>query len=686
MGESTTMQIERLRFPFLPAVAILAAGVLAGCSTSFVPGPVTLNKTPIGTIQGSVHGGNFPVSGAQIYLFAAGQGGYGTSATSLITSGASGVSCSNPVVAGACYVTTDSNGNFALGGDYTCTEGQQVYMVGVGGNPGLTGTGINNTAIVQMAALAACPASGSLAQAVPYLTLNEVTTVAFGYAMSGFATTAYNVSSDATGKTALANALANANKIVNLQWGQAPTVANGNSNSVNPQSKIYALANVLATCVNTTAASSSQCTNLFKYAATSSGTAATDEANAIFNIAHNQGQNVASLYNLAGSTGPFSPTLSATPADWTIPVVYSGVVSPFGTNTNNQVISGAYNIAFDASGNAWIGDRKKGVVEMTPMGAVTTYNPGFSMVKGIAISPDSTQIWVADYSGGTGGTGALDNMTTGGALKTTLTTDMVGPSAVAVDANGLAFVVNELNGSVVAVSSTNTFMAYSGTVAVTTPAWISLDQNGNLWLPSTTTNQVVGQVPLNYAGNSGNFKGFGTPSTIAADYSYGVAVDSNNNMWFATNAITGTGAPNNENLDEIVATTNKNGNQITYTLGPSEPGYGWNGGGLGIPYKITIDGGNNVWMANEYYQTVSEWSQTQGKWLGVPGTQGGILGVGAVDGKGYNNGSTGTTLSATPDPSGNLWTANTDGTVTELLGLATPTASPIYPGVLGTMP
>lgn len=682
------MQIQRLRFPFLPAVAILAAGVLAGCSTSFVPGPVTLNKTPIGTIQGNVHGGNFPVSGAQIYLLAAGQGGYGTSATSLITAGRSGVSCTSPEapITGACYVTTDSNGNFALTGDYTCTEGQQVYMVGVGGNPGLTGTGINNTAIVQMAALAACPASGSLAQAVPYLTLNEVTTVAFGYAMSGFATTAYNVSSDATGETALANALANANKIVNLQWGQAPTVANGNSSSVNPQSKIYALANVLATCVNTTSASSSQCTNLFKYAATSSGTVATDEANAIFNIAHNQGQNITNLYNLAGSTGPFSPTLSAAPADWTIPVVYSGVVSAFGTNTNNQVISGAYNIAFDASGNAWIGDRKKGVVEMTPMGTVTTYNPGFSMVKGIAVSPDSTQIWVADYSGGTGGTGALDNMTTGGALKTTLTTDIDGPSAVAVDANGLAFVVNELNGSVVAVSSTNTFMAYSGPVAVTTPAWISLDQNNNAWLPSTTTNQVVGQVPLNYAGNSGNFKGFGTATTIAADYSYGVAVDSNNNMWFATDTITSGGAPNNESLDEIVATTNKNGNQMTYTLGPSEPGYGWNGGGLGIPYKITIDGGNNVWMANEYYQTVSEWSQTQGKWLGVPGTQGGILGVGAVDGMGYNNGSTGTTLSATPDPSGNLWTANTDGTVTELLGLATPTASPIYPGVLGTMP
>ena len=45
---------------------------------------------------------------------------------------------------------------------------------------------------------------------------------------------------------------------------------------------------------------SSQCTQLFSLAKTSSGTAATDEANAIFNIVHNQAQNVAAIWNLGG--------------------------------------------------------------------------------------------------------------------------------------------------------------------------------------------------------------------------------------------------------------------------------------------------------------------------------------------------------------------------------------------------
>ena len=58
------------------------------------------------------------------------------------------------------------------------------------------------------------------------------------------------------------------------------------------------------------------------------------------------------------------------------------------------------------------------------------------------------------------------------------------------------------------------------------------------------------------------------------------------------------------------------------------------------------------------------------------------VGTGEVDARGFSDGTTSAgTLSATPDNSGNLWTANTDGSVTQLLGLATPTANPIYPGV-----
>ena len=74
------------------------------------------------------------------------------------------------------------------------------------------------------------------------------------------------------------------------------------------------------------------------------------------------------------TTPEFSPTLSAMPKDWTMPIIYNELVSQPGTDGNNQIISGPYNIAFDANGNAWIGDRVKGVVEVGPQGVAHTFN------------------------------------------------------------------------------------------------------------------------------------------------------------------------------------------------------------------------------------------------------------------------------------------------------------------------
>src|SRR5579875_1846249 len=175
-GYGVVMRTNKLLVVSSALVLSAAAGLLIGCSSNFVPAPVEPAKVPIGNIQGMVHGGNLPVSGAHIYLYAASTSGYGTAANSLINASGSNVFEDGN---GNYYVVTDANGNFALGtsqgNDYTCTAGQLVYMVAVGGNPGLSGT-VNNANIVQMAALGQCPSSGSLAAQVPYLTINEVTT------------------------------------------------------------------------------------------------------------------------------------------------------------------------------------------------------------------------------------------------------------------------------------------------------------------------------------------------------------------------------------------------------------------------------------------------------------------------------------------------------------------------------
>ena len=257
--------------------------------------------------------------GAHIYLFAAGTGGYGTSPTSLISSTAPNAFEDGN---GNYYVVTDGSGNFALGGDYTCTEGTQVYMVAYGGNPGMTGT-VNNTAIVQMAGLGQCPAAGNLAAQVPYLVINEVTTVAFAYAMGGFGSMRVehleqcgelagfgdgdcerdgecqqhreSVARDGAGR--------NERQREQRQSADEDQCAGQYSCDLREHVERELVA----------------CTNLFNAAKSSAGVPATDEANAIFNIVHNPANtstnttHVNAIWNLTPTTPVFSPTLSAMP-------------------------------------------------------------------------------------------------------------------------------------------------------------------------------------------------------------------------------------------------------------------------------------------------------------------------------------------------------------------------------------
>jgi hypothetical protein len=696
-------------------VASVFVGLLTGCSASFSPGTVTPEQTPIGNIQGAVHGGNLPVTGAQIYLFAAGQGGYGTSATSLMKSGSSGVSCSSPVVSGACYVTTDGNGDFAVGGDYTCTQGQAVYMVAVGGNPGLTATpatttatfstnsstitvasatginigmtvtgtgvggtvtavsgttvtlsqkttaagtnqsvtfsGVNNTGAVQMAALGTCPAAGSMASLVPYLVINEVTTVAFAYSAGGFATTAYNVSSDSTGTTAVGTAFANANNIVTLGDGQANGQASGNSNSVAPQTKINALANILSTCVNTTAIASTQCMNLFKYATTSTGTVATDESNAMFNIVHNQTENVTSIWNLSPTTPVFSPALTTPPTDWTMPVIYKGVIST--PTASNPITTGPYNIAFDVNGNAWIGDRTIGVVEIGAQGALTTYGKtayGFGMVKGVAVSPEDGSIWVSDFDNDD-----IYVMSATGTKLSAITQDMKndGPILTAFASNPaggdyLAFEATETSPSII-VFDAGTYAADKDETSsnygnVEAPGWITVDNTGSSWIPSTGTTWIGG---LAVEDKSGTMKYTTSQTNVGATYqtvaeAEGAASDGLGNVW----------APSGAVLYEVNA-----GNVMG----------GYTGGGMSAPSKTFIDGGNVVWVSSSGANTVSALKISSGAWLSSAG-----FATSAASGAGSSV--------IGVDPSGNVWSGNSDQSVTELLGLGTPTAAPLYAG------
>ena len=198
----------------LGVAVVSCALLLSGCAGV----NLTTNTSQTSTVQGAilrgiVHGGQSPISGAHVYLFAMPNNGYWAGPGIPASSNNASISLLNSSVLsqspaggqdanGNYYVTTDSGGNFTITNDYTCPNTYEgtSYLYSVGGNPGLA-PGTNNAAATLLAGVDGCNASS-------YRVVNEVSTVAAIYAFAGFITDPTHVSS--SGSTLAQTALFNA--------------------------------------------------------------------------------------------------------------------------------------------------------------------------------------------------------------------------------------------------------------------------------------------------------------------------------------------------------------------------------------------------------------------------------------------------------------------------------------------
>ena len=273
-----------------------------------------------GSFSGVVQSGATPLNGAHVHLFAANTTGYGQASVSLLP-GTGLTDSAGP------YVLASSAGTFTIPAGLTCGTHQQVYLYATGGAAGA----YSNAATGLLAVLGAC---GGITPTT-IVTVDEATTIAAAYALSGYATTPTAVSSPSTtaAQTGIANAFLNAASLASTASGQAvATTTNGTA----PQATVNTLANILNACVSS-ATGSASCTALF------AATLATDTASAALAIAHAQGANVAALYALQSSTAPFSPHLTAAPHDFALGVSFNGLLG-YGTS----------GLAIDGSGNVWV--------------------------------------------------------------------------------------------------------------------------------------------------------------------------------------------------------------------------------------------------------------------------------------------------------------------------------------------
>lgn len=641
----------RFRFATLSlcASAAIFSYLLTGCAANQADTVATATGL---TVHGNVHGGQQPVVGAHVYLFAANTTGYGNPAVSLLVPTSTGLSDS---VGG--YVLTDANGGFTLNGEYSCTATTQVYVYAVGGNPG---AGVNSAAGF-LAAFGQCPSSGSLAATTPFIYVNEVSTVATAYAMAGYAVDATHVSSSgsALAQTGMANAFANESNLEDIATGAALAVTPAGNGTV-PLSTINTLANILASCVNSTGPASAPCTTLFANAKSngSTGTTATDTATVAINLAHNPGSNVAALFALTTPSPAFSPALATVPNDFTIGINFSGAGS------TGSGLNGAYAIAIDAHGDAWFANvNNSSISKLSSNGEAQSPPSGFKVANqaiptGIAIDL-SENAWVADSAsnvlteyGFAGAPLSPAGGFTGGGLNSA--------QAIAIDGLGNEWVANfgnsslsEFNSGGAALSPATGFVGGG----IQKPTGLAIDAAGNVW--------VANQSPT--PGSISKFTNTGIPITTAAGYTggginnpFGVAIDGSGNAWIPNYA-----------GDSI--------SELSSTGVAMSPLTGFVGGGLNHPYSLVIDGGGTIWVANNGNSSVSRFS---GSGLAIsPAT-------------GYTGGTMLSPDAISVDGSGDVWIANTGSTsnaaVTELIGAAVPSARPlainIKNGVIASRP
>jgi sugar lactone lactonase YvrE len=614
-------------------------------------------------IQGVVHGGQSPIVGAQIYLLAANTGGYGAASTSLLNNvpGSTTLDTSTGPTHGFYYVTSGPGGIFSITNDYSCTANTQVYLYAMGGNPGLTPPTTFNSAAGLLAVLGTCPGgTNAFLGTIPHVVINEVSTVAAAYAFAGFATDALHVSSPGSAQTGIQNAFANAANLASIGTGTALAIPPSDPNGTAPQATVYSIANILASCVGTDGTetggvSPTPCYTLVTTALSggATGTQPADTASAAINIAHNPGANVTALWGLISGTPAFGSGLTMQPNDFTLGLQFTSG----GLNAPNA-------IAIDGSGNAWItnsGSTPNTVTKLASSGAAASGSPydvgGMDGLVGIAIDLNTPgNAWVANDL--TASTGSVIELSSSGTLvsPSPFTVGLGTPAGIAIDGSGNAWITNSNNNTVAELTSAGT--AHSGSPysvgGLSTPTSIAIDNSGNAWI--TNNNTVTELTPAGAAA-------IGSPFTGGLDSPSGIAIDHSNDAW-VPNASSGS-------VSELKSSgTPASGSPFS--------------GSFSNPGGVAIDGAGNVWVANLLGESVAELSNT-----------GAILS--GANGFGYTDGSVVEPDAIAIDSSGNVWIGNlggngaaSNGSITELVGAATPVVTPLAAavknGALGTQP
>jgi hypothetical protein len=656
--------------------------LFAGCGADLTTMPALSAVT---AIQGRVFGGEQPITGAVIQLYAVGNSGNGSLASPLIGS----------------TVTTGTGGTFSISPgnspDYMCptVANTPVYLVATGGNPGLSGT-VNNTSSVLVAALGPCNGLSSST----YIVINEATTAAAAWALAQFATSYTHIGATSTNISGITNAFTVAGQLANTATGLSPNPSLPAS-SIVESAKLYSLADVLASCTNSDG-TGSPCSGLFTAVTPSGGTTPTDTFGAALSVVKNPSNNVSGIFtNHISSTPPFPP-LSSAPNDWTMTLTYPTV--------SGGPLYGASLQALDTQGNLWgissysassgAGEYLASYTRSTLASNVSTpLNPA---ADGNAYTPQgfaldgSTNVWMISRTTTQGSTitnynGSLLKFNSSGTMTSTtggyIGSGILNPVSVATSTGGDVWIgntgtvsnssnmVTQNGGDAALFTSSGSGVSSSTGYAVSStlyPGAVAVDGSGTAWFANQYPSS--GAYILSIAPPAGNNPA-NSPTintyALSTKLSTGIAVDTSSNVWF----IARTNGTGNSNLGEI-----SGGSLVTSSI---------TGGGMQVAGALAIDTGNHIFV-----ESLSQTNtKVSGTFFGLNLAEfagAGSAGTAISPTGGYGNDTNLYLLSPTTellDSSGNVWVNGTNylatgplfGTtgITLFVGLATPVTTPV---------
>jgi hypothetical protein len=437
------------------------------------------------------------------------------------------------------------------------------------------------------------------------ITINELTTVAAAFSMAQFTQNGV-IAGNAFGLRIAAGM--NDNLVSPFTGASSDVLVNSpNGDETNSLRSTCSLANLLAACVQN---QDGAVKTLLKLAAPPDGAAPSDTFQAFVNIARYPGNNVVDIYN-AQAADMYSPSLQQIAAPFQqIPDAWTIAVKVNNSGDSSRLFGGPGNLVFDQNGYAWITNN-------VPQGLPTSGNYNIVLKPNGKPADGENGTPTSPISGGgiLGGGFGIEIDTRGSVWMGNFGWGGVNPTS---DGNGS---VSQFNGDGTPISEPN---GYQG--GVLRAQGIVSDPDNNIWIASNQSNQVFvfpngdpeksfsflfagSSVPddetcpfdialapdgsgawVTYSGGlaagsaSSVCKYFIEDGALRLEFKVagsfqslkGMSLDSQGNAWIASGAMG-------------VYLVSSDGTKVS---GP------FSGGGINGPWSVTVDGDDNVWVAN----------------------------------------------------------------------------------------